>query len=388
MKILLEMTDEGEPEIIIKCHKLTPDIIKLQQMLASYDAGNGSLNQIIFYKGDTEYYMNLNDILFFQTESSVIYAHTATDAYETKYKLYELEEILPAAFIRISKSAIVNSSLIYSIQRNLAASSVISFNNTHKEVYVSRAYYKMLKNKIALITGAGRGIGRAIAIALAKEGAEVVINYNGSEERAKEVKQTIEENGGKASIYKCNVSDFTACEAMIKDIVKEYGHLDILVNNAGITKDGLIMKMKEEDFDSVLNVNLKGTFNTIRHSARQMLKQRSGKIINISSVSGILGNVGQANYAASKAGVIGLTKTMARELGSRGITVNAIAPGFVDTEMTEVLSEEIRENACKQIILGRFGKPEDIANTAVFLASDKADYITGQVISVDGGMNV
>lgn len=246
----------------------------------------------------------------------------------------------------------------------------------------------MLKNKIALITGAGRGIGRAIAIALAKEGAEVVINYNGSEERAKEVKQTIEENVGKASIYKCNVSDFVACEAMIKDIVKEYGHLDILVNNAGITKDGLIMKMKEEDFDSVLNVNLKGTFNTIRHSARQMLKQRSGKIINISSVSGILGNVGQANYAASKAGVIGLTKTMARELGSRGITVNAIAPGFVDTEMTEVLSEEIRENACKQIILGRFGKPEDIANTAVFLASDKADYITGQVISVDGGMNV
>lgn len=246
----------------------------------------------------------------------------------------------------------------------------------------------MLENKIALVTGAGRGIGRAIAIALAEEGAEVVINYNGSEERAKEVKQTIEENGGKASIYKCNVSDFAACEVMIKDVVKEHGRLDILVNNAGITKDGLIMKMKEDDFDSVLNVNLKGTFNTIRHSARQMLKQRSGKIINISSVSGILGNVGQANYAASKAGVIGLTKTMARELGSRGITVNAIAPGFVDTEMTGVLSEEIRENACKQIILGRFGKPEDIANTAVFLASDKADYITGQVISVDGGMNV
>ena len=246
----------------------------------------------------------------------------------------------------------------------------------------------MLENKVALVTGAGRGIGRAIAIALAKEGAEVIVNYNGSEERAKEVKQTIEENGGKASVYKCNVSDFEACETMIKDVVKEYGHLDILVNNAGITRDGLIMKMKEEDFDAVLNVNLKGTFNTIRHSARQMLKQRSGKIINISSVSGILGNAGQANYAASKAGVIGLTKTMARELGSRGITVNAIAPGFVDTEMTEVLSEEIRENACKQIILGRFGKPEDIANAAVFLASDKADYITGQVISVDGGMNI
>ena len=246
----------------------------------------------------------------------------------------------------------------------------------------------MLENKVALVTGAGRGIGRAIAIALAEEGAEVIVNYNGSEERAKEVKQTIEENGRKASIYKCNVSDFEACETMIREIVKEHGHLDILVNNAGITKDGLIMKMREEDFDRVLNVNLKGTFNTIRHSARQMLKQRSGKIINISSVSGILGNVGQANYAASKAGVIGLTKTMARELGSRGITVNAIAPGFVDTEMTEVLSEEIRENACKQIILGRFGKPEDIANAAVFLASDKADYITGQVISVDGGMNV
>ena len=246
----------------------------------------------------------------------------------------------------------------------------------------------MLKNKIALITGAGRGIGRAIAIALAKEGAEVVINYNGSEERAKEVKQTIEENGGKASIYKCNVSDFAACEAMIKDIVKEYGHLDILVNNAGITKDGLIMKMKEEDFDSVLNVNLKGTFNTIRHSARQMLKQRSGKIINISSVSGILGNVGQANYAASKAGVIGLTKTMARELGSRGITVNAIAPGFVDTEMTEVLSSQVKEAAVAQIPLGRFGETQDIANTVAFLASEKADYITGQVICVDGGMGM
>mgnify|MGYP001394672911 CR=1 FL=1 len=244
----------------------------------------------------------------------------------------------------------------------------------------------MLKNKIALITGAGRGIGRAIAIALAKEGAEVVINYNGSEERAKEVKQTIEENGGKASIYKCNVSDFTACEAMIKDIVKEYGHLDILVNNAGITKDGLIMKMKEEDFDSVLNVNLKGTFNTIRHSARQMLKQRSGKIINISSVSGILGNVGQANYAASKAGVIGLTKSAARELASRGITVNAVAPGFIKTEMTEVLSEQVQNHAKSQIPLGSFGNPEDVAEAVWFLASDKAGYITGQVLNVDGGM--
>ena len=246
----------------------------------------------------------------------------------------------------------------------------------------------MLENKVALITGAGRGIGRAIAVALAKEGAQVIINYNGSEKKASEVKQLIEEQGGKAVTCQCDVSDFTACKKMIRDVVAEFGHLDILVNNAGITKDGLIMKMKEEDFDAVLNINLKGTFNTIRHSARQMLKQRSGKIINISSVSGILGNPGQANYAASKAGVIGLTKTMARELGSRGITVNAIAPGFVDTEMTEVLGDSVKEAACRQIILGRFGKPEDIANTAVFLASEKADYITGQVISVDGGMNV
>ena len=189
-------------------------------------------------------------------------------------------------------------------------------------------------------------------------------------------------------IYRCDVSDYGACQTFIQDVIKTEGSMDILVNNAGITRDGLLMKMSEEDFDRVIDTNLKGAFHTIRFAARQMLKQRSGKIINISSVSGILGNVGQANYAASKAGVIGLTKTMARELGSRGITVNAIAPGFVDTEMTEVLSEEIRENACKQIILGRFGKPEDIANTAVFLASDKADYITGQVISVDGGMNV
>ena len=244
----------------------------------------------------------------------------------------------------------------------------------------------MLKNKIVLITGAGRGIGRAIAIALAKEGAEVVINYNGSEERAKELKKTIEENGGKASIYKCNVSDFAACEAMIKDIVKEYGHLDILVNNAGITKDGLLMKMSEEDFDKVLDTNLKGTFHTIRAALRQMIRQRSGRIINMASVVGVSGNAGQANYAASKAGIIGLTKTVARELASRGITVNAVAPGFVHTEMTEVLSSQVKEAAVAQIPLGRFGETQDIANTVAFLASEKADYITGQVICVDGGM--
>ena len=246
----------------------------------------------------------------------------------------------------------------------------------------------MLKNKIALITGAGRGIGRAIAIALAKEGAEVVINYNGSEERAKEVKQTIEENGGKASIYKCNVSDFVACEAMIKDIVKEYGHLDILVNNAGITKDGLLMKMSEEDFDKVLDTNLKGTFHTIRAALRQMIRQRSGRIINMASVVGVSGNAGQANYAASKAGVIGLTKTAAREVASRGITVNAVAPGFIETEMTDVLSEDVKENLLGSIPLKRMGQTKDIAETVAFLASDKAAYITGQTISVDGGMGM
>lgn len=246
----------------------------------------------------------------------------------------------------------------------------------------------MLENKIALVTGAGRGIGRQIALTLAGDGAVVIVNCNGSKERAEEVVKEIREAGGCAEIYPCNVSDFEASKEMIDYVVKQYGSIDILVNNAGITRDNLIMKMKEEDFDTVLNTNLKGTFNTIRHSARQMLKQRSGKIINISSVSGVMGNAGQANYAASKAGVIGLTKTMARELASRGITVNAIAPGFIETEMTEVLSDSVKENACSQIPLGRFGKTEDVAELVAFLASDKGNYITGQVLCVDGGMSI
>lgn len=246
----------------------------------------------------------------------------------------------------------------------------------------------MLTGKIALVTGASRGIGAEIAKTLAAQGAQVIINFNGSQARAQAVADEIKEKGGQASIYQCNVSDFQSCGEMMDSIIKEYGHLDILVNNAGITRDNLIMKMKEEDFDAVLNINLKGTFNTIKHISRQMLKQRSGKIINISSVSGILGNAGQANYSASKAGVIGLTKTMARELASRGITCNAVAPGFVDTEMTEVLSETVKEAACKQIPLGRFGTAKDIAQMVAYLAGEGGDYITGQIISVDGGMNI
>lgn len=246
----------------------------------------------------------------------------------------------------------------------------------------------MLEGRIALVTGAAKGIGRAIALALAADGATVVVNYNGSKERAEQVVEEIKALGADGMAYQCNVADTAKTDAMVKDIIKTYGRLDILVNNAGITRDNLIMKMSEEDFDAVIGANLKGCFNTIKAVSRQMLKQRAGRIINISSVSGILGNAGQANYAASKAGIIGLTKTMARELASRGITVNAIAPGFVDTDMTQVLSDSVKEAATAQIPLGRFGKPEDIANMAAYLASEKASYITGQIISVDGGMAI
>ena len=244
----------------------------------------------------------------------------------------------------------------------------------------------MLEQKVAIVTGASRGIGRAIAEKLAEEGIFVVINYRGNEEQAKQVQQTIKEQGGNAEIYGCDVSDFSACEVFFKDVIETYGRLDILVNNAGITRDGLLMKMTESDYDAVLQTNLKGTFNGIRFASRQMLRQKSGRIINISSVSGILGNAGQANYSASKAGVIGLTKSAARELASRGITVNAVAPGFIKTEMTEVLSEQVQNHAKSQIPLGSFGNPEDVAEAVWFFASDKAGYITGQVLNVDGGM--
>ena len=244
----------------------------------------------------------------------------------------------------------------------------------------------MLTGKVAVVTGASRGIGKAIACKLASQGAKVVVNYNGSKEKAEAVKAEIEAQGGTAVLYQCDVSDFASCETFIQDVIKEHGSLDILVNNAGITRDGLLMKMSEEDFDKVLDTNLKGTFNTIRFATRQMIKQRSGRIINMSSVVGVSGNAGQANYAASKAGVIGLTKAVAREVASRGVTVNAIAPGFIQTDMTDVLSDKVKEAMVGQIPLGRFGQTEDIAAAVAFLASDGAGYITGQVLHVDGGM--
>ena len=244
----------------------------------------------------------------------------------------------------------------------------------------------MLTGKIALVTGASRGIGKEIAKTLAQAGATVVLNYNGSKEAAENAVAEIKENAGNAIAYGCNVSDFEACQKMIEYIIGEFGHLDIIVNNAGITRDGLIMRMSENDFDAVLDTNLKGCFNVIRHASRYLLKQRSGKIVNISSVSGVMGNAGQANYSASKAGVIGLTKAVAKELAGRGINVNAVAPGFISTEMTDTIPENAKEALLKQIPMGRPGTTADVAKTVLFLASPDSDYITGQVLSVDGGM--
>lgn len=243
-----------------------------------------------------------------------------------------------------------------------------------------------LEGKIALVTGASRGIGRAIAQELSAKGAFVVVNYNGSEAAAAEAVQVIEAAGGKAEARQCNVVDYAACEQMINSVLEQYKRIDILVNNAGITRDNLLMKMSEKEFDAVIDTNLKGTFHAMRFVSRQMLKQRAGRIINLASVVGIVGNAGQTNYAASKAGVIGMTKTAAKELAGRGITVNAIAPGFIETDMTGKLSDKIREQMSARIPLGYFGKPEQVAKAAAFLASDDAAYITGQVLNVDGGM--
>ncbi len=243
-----------------------------------------------------------------------------------------------------------------------------------------------MSERVAVVTGASRGIGRAIALKLAEDGNTVIVNYNGSREKAEAVVSEIQAAGGRAEAVGCDVSDFNGAEEFLKTVIKKYGRIDILVNNAGITRDGLLMKMPEEEFDEVLRINLKGVFNCIRHVSRQMLKQRGGRIINISSISGVMGNAGQANYCASKAGVIGLTKSAARELASRGITVNAIAPGFIDTEMTQALSGQVKEHASAQIPFGHFGKAEDVAAAAAFFASEQAGYITGQVLCVDGGM--
>ena len=244
----------------------------------------------------------------------------------------------------------------------------------------------MLQGKCAVITGASRGIGREIALKYAKEGANIVLNYRNSEEEALQLKEELDKLGSNTLIIKANVSDFEEAEKLIKEAKEAFGRVDILVNNAGITKDNLIIRMKEEDFDSVIDVNLKGAFNCLKAVTPIMIRQKSGKIINMSSVVGVIGNAGQVNYCASKAGLIGMTKSLAREIGGKNINVNAIAPGFIDTDMTKVLSEDQKKNIMSQVPLKRLGQAEDIANLALFLASNQSDYITGQVIQVDGGM--
>ena len=244
----------------------------------------------------------------------------------------------------------------------------------------------LLDGKIALVTGGSRGIGRAIAIELAKEGASVAINYAGNVKAAEEVKSIIESMGGKAIIIQADVSDEKAAGEMVEKVVAEFDKIDILVNNAGITRDNLFIRMKSEDWNAVINTNLNSMFNCAKVASKYMMKKRTGKIINMTSVSGIMGNIGQTNYSAAKAGVIGFTKSLARELASRGITVNAVAPGFIETDMTAVMPEKVKEQVVTSIPLGKMGKPEDIANAVLFLASDKASYITGQVVKVDGGM--
>lgn len=243
-----------------------------------------------------------------------------------------------------------------------------------------------MSKKVALVTGASRGIGKAIALELAKNNYDVVINYRGNEALAKEVSKECESYGARTLLCQGDVSNFQEVEAMMKKIIEQFGHLDVLVNNSGITKDALLLRMSEDDFNHVIDVNLKGCFNCIKHASKIMMKQRSGVIINMASVIGVVGNIGQANYAASKAGIIGLTKSVAKELASRHIRCNAIAPGFIDTEMTAVLDEKTKENILNQIPLRELGRVEDVAKMVLFLASDDSRYVTGQVLHVDGGM--
>lgn len=243
-----------------------------------------------------------------------------------------------------------------------------------------------LTGKCAVVTGASRGIGRAIALQLASQGAKVVVNYSGSAKKAEQVVAEIVANGGEAIAVQANVADTDSVQQLMKTAVDTYGSLDILVNNAGITRDNLLIRMKDDEWDDVINTNLKGVFLCTKAVSRQMMKQRAGRIINISSIVGVAGNAGQANYVAAKAGVIGLTKTTAQELASRNILVNAIAPGFITTEMTDGLPEELKEAMLKQIPLAKLGQPEDIAKAVAFFASDSANYITGQTLHIDGGM--
>jgi len=244
----------------------------------------------------------------------------------------------------------------------------------------------ILSGKVALVTGASRGIGRAIALRLSAEGAKIAVNYAGNTAAAEEVKAAIEKNGGTALLIQTDVSDAAAAAEMVARVHEELGGLDILVNNAGITRDTLLLRMKDEDFDAVINTNLKGVYACTKAAAKLMTKQRSGRIVNLTSVVGEIGNVGQTNYAAAKAGVIGFTKAAAKELAPRGVTVNAVAPGFIDTDMTAVLKDNIREKIVQGIPLGALGKPEHVADAVLFLVSDAASYITGQTLNVDGGM--
>lgn len=243
-----------------------------------------------------------------------------------------------------------------------------------------------LAGKVALVTGASRGIGRGVAIRLAKSGAKIAVNYAGNQAAAEEVKQIIEENGGEAILVQADISNAESVDNMVASVMEAFGRIDILVNNAGITRDTLLMRMKEADWNAVIQTNLTGVFYVTKAVSKIMMKQRSGKIVNMSSVVGLMGNAGQANYAAAKAGVIGFTKSMAKELAARNITVNAIAPGFIATDMTAVLSDKVKEDLATKIPLGRLGEADDIANAVLFLVSDSANYITGQTLNVDGGM--